>query len=78
LAFWWSRLEWLCGCQAREFHKDLRAGKGVEAACALLRTKVEPLGRDRYLRDDIEAAREMVRSGELVGAVEAAVGPLAG
>jgi histidine ammonia-lyase len=50
-------LEWLCGCQAREFHKDLRAGKGVEAACALLRTRVEPLGRDRYRHDDIEAAR---------------------
>lgn len=70
-------LEWLCAAQAREFHKELRAGKGVEAACALLRTKVEPLGRDRYLHSDIQAALEMLRSGALVAAVEKAVGPLA-
>jgi histidine ammonia-lyase len=70
-------LEWLCAAQAREFHKDLRAGKGVEAAYALLRTKVEPLARDRYLHADIEAALAMLRSGELVAAVEGAVGALA-
>ncbi|MFN0008132.1 MAG: histidine ammonia-lyase [Planctomycetota bacterium] len=70
-------LEWLCAAQAREFHKELRAGKGVEAACALLRTKVEPLGRDRYLHTDIQAALEMLRSGALVAAVEKAAGPLA-
>jgi len=69
-------LEWLCAAQAREFHKDLRAGKGVEAVCALLRTRVEPLGRDRYLHADIEAAREMLRSGALVAAVERVVGAL--
>ena len=69
-------LEWLCAAQAREFHKDLRAGKGAEAAHALLRTKVKPLGRDRYLRDDIEAARELLSSGALVEAVEKAIGPL--
>jgi len=69
-------LEWLCAAQAREFHKELRAGKGVEAACALLRTKVAPLGRDRYLHTDIQAALEMLRSGALVAAVEKAVGPL--
>jgi histidine ammonia-lyase len=69
-------LEWLCAAQAREFHKDLRAGKGVEAVCALLRTRVEPLGRDRYLHADIEAAREMLRSGALIAAVERVVGAL--
>jgi len=70
-------LEWLCAAQAREFHKELRAGGGAEAAYACLRTRVKPLGRDRYLHTDIEAARELLRSGALVAAVEAAVGPLA-
>jgi histidine ammonia-lyase len=69
-------LEWLCACQAREFHRDLRAGKGAEAAYALLRTRVKPLGQDRYLHADIEAARELVRDGSLVAAVEKAVGSL--
>ena len=27
-------LEWLCAAQAREFHTELRAGKGAEAAYA--------------------------------------------
>ena len=69
-------LEWLCACQAREFHKDLRAGKGAEAAYDALRTRVKPLGRDRYLHDDIQAALELLRSAELVRAVEAAAGKL--
>ena len=69
-------MEWLCAAQAREFHRDLRAGDGAEAAHALLRTRVDPLIGDRWLHDDIEAARSMVASGELRAAVERAVGPL--
>ena len=69
-------LEWLCAAQAREFHKDLRAGKGAEAAYACLRTKVKPLGRDRFLKDDIEGARELLQTGALVAAVESAAGAL--
>jgi histidine ammonia-lyase len=69
-------LEWLCACQAREFHRELRAGKGAEAAYACLRTRVAPLGRDRFLHADIESARELLRSGALVAAVNGAVGEL--
>ncbi len=69
-------LEWLCAAQGREFRRELRAGKGAEAAHACLRRRVAPLGRDRYLKDDIEAARELLRSGALVAAVEKAVGTL--
>jgi histidine ammonia-lyase len=70
-------IEWLCAAQAREFHGELRAGKGADAAHKCLRRRVKPLAKDRYLHADIEAAREMLRSGELVAAVESAVGPLA-
>jgi histidine ammonia-lyase len=69
-------MEWLCAAQAREFHPELRAGDGAEAAHALLRSKVDALIGDRWLHDDIEAAREMVASGALRAAVEAAVGAL--
>lgn len=69
-------LEWMCAGQAREFHKDLRAGRGAEAAHACLRTRVAPLGEDRWLHADIQASIELLREGKLVAAVEAAVGPL--
>ncbi len=69
-------LEWLAAAQGREFHAELRAGPGAEAARKLLRTRVKPLVRDRYLKDDIEAARELLASGALVQAVERAVGEL--
>ncbi|MEM9802399.1 MAG: histidine ammonia-lyase [Planctomycetota bacterium] len=69
-------IELLCGAQAREFTKDLRAGRGAEAAHAELRKVVEPLASDRYLEPDLRAAKECVASGALVRAVEGAVGRL--
>jgi len=69
-------IEWLCASQAREFHAELRAGKGAEAAHRLLRTRVKPLGRDRYLHTDIVAAHALLASGQLVAAVEKAAGRL--
>jgi len=69
-------LEWLAAAQAREFHKELRAGKGAQAAHALLRKHVAALERDRYLSGDIAAAAALLGSGELVRAVEQAAGAL--
>lgn len=69
-------LEWMCAGQAREFHRDLRAGRGAEAAHACLRTRVAPLDQDRWIHADIQASIELLRAGQLVAAVEAAVGPL--
>ncbi len=70
-------IEYLCAAQAREFHPDLRPGKGALAAYELLRSRIPPLDRDRYLKDDIDVAHELILSGALLGAVEGAVGPLA-
>jgi histidine ammonia-lyase len=69
-------LEWLAAAQAREFHKELRAGKGAEAARDLLRQHVPALERDRYMADDIRLACGLLRSGALVRAVESAAGAL--
>jgi histidine ammonia-lyase len=67
-------IELVCAAQARETRRDLRAGKGAEAVHAVLRTRVPPLVQDRYLHADLAAARELVASGELVAAVERALG----
>jgi histidine ammonia-lyase len=69
-------IELLCAAQAHEFHRELRAGDGAQAAYELLRERVPPLDRDRWLHADLLAARELVASGALVAAVERAVGPL--
>ena len=45
-------------------------------ALAALRTVVGGPGPDRFVAPDLEAACELVRSGELVAAVEGAVGEL--
>ena len=70
-------IEALCAAQAREFHRDLRAGRGAQAAYDLLRKHIPPLDADRYLHADIERARELVASGALCAAVSEAVGELA-
>ena len=69
-------IELLCAAQAREFHRQLEAGRGASACRAALRARVAPLGEDRYLHPDLEAARDLVASGALVAAVEGAVGAL--
>ncbi len=69
-------IEYLCAGQAREFHSEVQPGAGALAAYDLLRSRVAPLDRDRFLHDDIEAAHDLIVSGELLRAVEAAIGPL--
>jgi histidine ammonia-lyase len=68
--------ELLCAAQGLEFHAGLRPGRGVAAACRHLREHVRPLGRDRTLHRDLEAAERLIRSGSLLAAVEADCGEL--
>lgn len=69
-------VELLAAAQAREFHRDLRAGRGAEAAYDLVREHVAPLREDRWLAPELEAVRQLVASGTVRAAAEAAVGPL--
>ncbi|GAC1442346.1 MAG: histidine ammonia-lyase [Mycobacteriales bacterium] len=59
---------------------DLRApvapAPGTSAAVSALRVVVPGAGPDRYLTPEIEAAVALVRSGGVLGAVEAVTGPL--
>lgn len=69
-------IELLCAAQGRDLGGTCTAGEGAEAAQRALRKVSARVDADRYLYPDLEAARELVASGALVAAVEAAVGAL--
>jgi histidine ammonia-lyase len=69
-------IEMMSAAQAMEFHEDRRPGAGTAVAYDLIRTKVPPLVDDRVMYHDIDALCAMVASGEIVEAVEAAIGDL--
>ncbi len=69
-------IEYVAAAQARDYFGKLRAGKGSEAAHRAIRKRVKPLKSDRYLKPDLDAAYDLIVSGELVSVVEKAVGPL--
>lgn len=59
-------IEALAACQALEFRKPLKGGKGPQFLHSMIREKVPALDRDRYLHLDIEAVAHLIRSGELL------------
>ncbi|MBM3268186.1 MAG: histidine ammonia-lyase [Candidatus Sericytochromatia bacterium] len=69
-------IELLCAVQGLDYRHPLRPGAGPEAVRLRLRRDVEALGRDRPITEDLAAAAALVRSGDLLEAVEAAVGAL--
>ena len=56
-------VELLCAAQAVEFHRPLRAGKGVEQALATVRGQVPRVDEDRVLSGDIASLAALVRDG---------------
>jgi len=69
-------IEFMAGAQAVDFRKPLKPSKGVQAAARVIRKYVDHLEEDRPLYDDINKLKEVVESGEILEAVEKAVGPL--
>jgi histidine ammonia-lyase len=69
-------IELMAGAQAADFRKPLKPGKGTQAAYEVVRKHVARLEEDRPLFDDINKLKEVVASGEILDAVEAAIGPL--
>jgi histidine ammonia-lyase len=61
-------IELLAACQACDFHAPLMSSPPLEAARALVRSKVPHLDDDRFMAPDIDAATELVRTGSIVGA----------
>lgn len=61
-------IEYLCAAQGIDFHAPLRPGPGIGRAIALLRERVPRLEGDRALYDEIEVARSLIVSGEVLHA----------
>ena len=68
-------IEFIAAAQALDF-RDFTPGAGVQAAKNVVRKHVAFLDTDRPLYPDHTAMRDVVRSCEILEAVEAAVGPL--
>jgi len=70
-------IELLCAAQALDLFTNLKPGEGTLAAYHAIRRVIPHLDTDRFLAPDIEAMRELMRSGAILAAVEARVGELA-
>ncbi len=68
-------IEMIAGAQALDF-RGSESGPGVRAAYETIRSRVPHLEEDRPLHDDNNRATAAVKSGEILDAVERAVGRL--
>ena len=69
-------IELLCGAQALDLFTNIRPGEGTLAAYRVVRRAIPHLENDRVLATDIEAIRRLMSGGEILAAVEDAVGRL--
>ncbi len=70
-------IELMAGAQAIDFRAPHKPSKGIQAAHDVIRKYVGHLEEDRPLYNDINTLKEVVASGEILDAVERAVGTLA-
>ena len=70
-------IEALCAARGLDLRLPLRPGPGIAAAHAVVRATVPPVHGDRALYKDIAALETLLAKGQLVRAVEDALGPLA-
>ncbi len=68
-------IEAMAAAQALDF-RDFAFGTGVEVARRVVRRHVAHLDEDRPLHPDHDTMKELIRSGEILREVEAAVGPV--
>jgi histidine ammonia-lyase len=69
-------VELVAAARALDLRAPIEPAPGTAAALAVLRTNVPGPGLDRHLAPELAAAEELLESGQLLAAVEAAVGPL--
>lgn len=69
-------IELLLGCQALDFKKGKKPGKGVLRAYQLIRKKVPFIRSDTILYRYVQDIFEMIRNGSLVKTVEQEIGSL--
>jgi len=69
-------VELCCAARALDLRAPLTPAAGTGAALAVIRSRVPGPGPDRYLSPELAAVEELVRSGAVVEAAEAVIGPL--
>jgi histidine ammonia-lyase len=69
-------IEYLTAAQGLDFHQPTTCGNGTQVAYDLIRRHVSHVTEDRFMAPDIEAARKLILSHQLVDVVEAVVGQL--
>ena len=67
-----AAIELLAAAQALDFRAPLKAGRGVDAAYSLIRSKVPFMETDREMHKDISAVAALVSSGALIAAAHEA------
>ncbi len=70
-------VELACAARGLDLRAPLSPAAGTGAALSVIRSRVPGPGPDRWMSPELAAVEELVRSGELLAAVEEAVGPLA-
>jgi histidine ammonia-lyase len=68
-------IEFMAGCQALDF-REFNPGKGVKTAHRVVRNHISHLDEDRPLHIDHNLMKALVRSGEILDAVEQEIGSL--
>ncbi len=69
-------IELLCAAQGYDLFTNLKGGVGTKAAHDIIRTKVDYLKEDRFIAKDINSVIELLKSGEIIKAVEKQTGEL--
>ena len=62
-------IELLIGVQGVEFRAPVETSQRLGRVMSEIRARVEPLGDDRYLADDIAAIKQLVMHGDIVAAL---------
>jgi histidine ammonia-lyase len=70
-------VELACAARGIDLREPLRPAAGSAAARGVIRDRVEGPGPDRWLAPELAAVDELVASGQVLDAVESAVGALA-
>ena len=69
-------VELCCAARALDLRAPLTPAPGTAAVVSVLRSCVPGPGPDRFLAPELAAVESLVASGEVLQAVEEAVGPL--
>ena len=69
-------VELSCAARGLDLRAPLTPAAGTAAALSALRSRVPGPGPDRYMSPELAEVESLVRSGAVLAAVEAAIGPL--